>query len=345
MINANSLGEIGAMIRDARSAVVFVRTNPTLDQTLVSLALASSLQQAGIQTDIACADLGSVLTTYDEFDFSAIKDTVGNRNLTVSFPYQEESVENVSYHINESADTFYLVIKPQPGAEPLQADQVSFDYSGFEADLVFLVGIHDWEQLDYLYEAHEQALRNSRIVSIHNVESELTPFQLDTDGFGSMSEAMSWLLEGMHLEPSSEGATYLLRGIEQATNSFQSLSATADTFEAVAKLLRLGARRSPARAARTNSSPSRQPAASSQSSSRNSNLSNQPTKINESTQNQQSSDVDSSKSTQASVHTEPTTFKIEKKRKLKAADGASVPSEKKTSLNPTPSMIAGTTRK
>lgn len=266
MINADTLTEIGNLVRQAKNSIIFLRSKPSSDQVLTALALATSLTQAGQHVELACSDLGILEagklsgeatgsgdgSDFDDgtapiaqSDLAQIKQKIGNRNLTVSFPYNEQSVDSVSYHISDDGDKFYLVIKPQSGAQPLVADQVEFDYSGVEADVIFTIGVHDWEQLEYLYEAHQLLIRNAPVVSLHSVESELTPFNLDTSAFGSMSEALVWFFEGLQLSPTAQGATYLLRGIEMATDSFRSLATTADTFESVAKLMRMGARRAP----------------------------------------------------------------------------------------------------
>jgi len=266
MINADSLTEIGNLVRQAKNSIIFLRSKPSSDQVLTALALATSLTQIGQHVELACSDLGILeagklsgehgvagggsdfsdnTAPIAQSDLELIKQKIGNRNLTVSFPYNEQSVDSVSYHISDDGDKFYLVIKPQSGAQPLVADQVEFDYSGVEADVIFTIGVHDWEQLEYLYEAHQLLIRNAPVVSLHSVESELTPFNLDTSSFGSMSEALVWFFEGLQLSPTAQGATYLLRGIEMATDSFRSLATTADTFESVAKLMRMGARRAP----------------------------------------------------------------------------------------------------
>jgi nanoRNase/pAp phosphatase (c-di-AMP/oligoRNAs hydrolase) len=245
------LAEIGNLIAQSRSVAVLLRSNPSVDQLLAAMALADTITGSGKSVEIACADFNpqafsevvSSLSGVQDIDFESIKDTLGNRNLTISFPYQEEAVENVSCDISDDGERFYLTIKPQPGATPLQSDSVTFDYTGFESDLILTVGVHDWQQLDHLYTSHEQSFKNATIVSVHSFETELTTFNLDTSHFGSMCEGVVWLLEGLQLSLSPRAATILLKGIELATDSFKSLSTTADTFESVAKLMRSGARR------------------------------------------------------------------------------------------------------
>lgn len=243
MINADKITAINNLIQESSTILLLLRSQPTLDQVLGALAFADSLQGAGKSVEVACTDLGYMQESSD-FDVSLIRQKVGSRNLTISFPYTDQSVENVSYHINEAGDRFYLVVKPQKGYEPLASEEVEFDYTGVDADLLITVGVHDLNQLEYIYTEHELLFRNTPLISLHTFETETTRFHLDTSGFGSISEGLVWFMEALSLAPSSQGATYLLKGIEEATDSFRSLAATADTFESVAKLMRMGARRS-----------------------------------------------------------------------------------------------------
>jgi nanoRNase/pAp phosphatase (c-di-AMP/oligoRNAs hydrolase) len=250
MINAEKLTRVNELVQQARSSVIFVRSQPNIDQVLSAFALKTSLEAKGITVEIACADLGNLSNSVDDSFFEntglnleSIHQKIGNKNLTISFPYDEGAVENVSYHISEDSSQFYLTIKPAPGATPLDSQQVEFDYAGLDADIAIIIGVHDWEQLDYLYSTHEKFFADTPIISIHTFQNDLTPLQLDTSSFGSMCEGLVWIIEGIQLNVTPQGATSLLKGVELATDHFRSLSTTADTFESVAKLMRAGARR------------------------------------------------------------------------------------------------------
>jgi nanoRNase/pAp phosphatase (c-di-AMP/oligoRNAs hydrolase) len=109
--------------------------------------------------------------------------------------------------------------------------------------MVFLVGVHDLETLNQLYIGYESLYQNAFVVTLHTFRPELGNIQLDLSGMSSMSEAMTDILEGMEVPLNTEIATDLLHGIESMTNNLLSLTASAETFETVAKLLRAGARR------------------------------------------------------------------------------------------------------
>lgn len=243
MINADSLTEIKNILQQTRSAIIFIKANPNLDQILTAFALANSLENSEISVELACTDYESVDVSTFSIDLSILKKKIGNQNLTISFPYREDAVEHVSYHISDDSSRFYLVVKPQRGSKPLDSNEVEFDYSGIDTDLIFTVGVHDWDQLEYLYSEQESLFSKVPVVSVHTFAVDTTRLQINTEGFNSLSEGLVWFLEGLGLQPNSEGATYLLQGIEASTDSFKSLATTADTFESVAKLMRLGARR------------------------------------------------------------------------------------------------------
>jgi hypothetical protein len=184
---------------------------------------------------------------------------LGKQNLVIEFDYEESAVDKVSYHIGEESGKFYLTIKPKKGSKPLDKSRVDFTYAGADADLIFLVGVHDLETLDQLYFGYEPLYENAFVVTLNSFKPELGNVQIDLSGGSSLSESLVGLLTGLEIPVTEEMATNLLRGIEQATDNLQSFAASADTFEVVAKLLRSGARRAKAPVSESISQPSETP--------------------------------------------------------------------------------------
>ncbi len=168
---------------------------------------------------------------------------IGNKDLTISFPYQAESVEKVSYHIDETDQRFCLVIKPQPGMKPLASHEVEFYYSGAEADLIFVIGAPSLESLEQLYIGYESLFVDTTVISINTFEPDYGHIKLDISGTSCASEATVSLLQAWEMAVQSDMSTQLLANIDAATNHFSSFTASAETFESVAWLLRQGARR------------------------------------------------------------------------------------------------------
>jgi nanoRNase/pAp phosphatase (c-di-AMP/oligoRNAs hydrolase) len=240
MIALEQLTSLKDYLATAQSIAVIVGPKPTADQLSVASALYQGLVALGKEVGIYSPK------NLEGRQFSASKNLsteLGKQNLVVEFDYDENAVDKVSYHIGEASRKFYLTIKPKKGQAPLKAEAVKFSYAGADADLVFLVGVHDLETLDQLYFGYENLYTNAFVVTLHTFKPELGNVQLDLSGVSSMSEAVFDILAGLELPVNVEAATDLLRGIESMTNNLQSLSVSAETFEVVARLLRAGARR------------------------------------------------------------------------------------------------------
>lgn len=243
MFTPDQAQQLSEVVASAHSILVVLPPQPSLDQTAAALALSSSLESQNKQVVvISPRPLGEESSELIGAD--AISQQIGNRDLAVSFAYTPEAVDKVSYHIDEQQQRFYLVIKPQTGHKPLTQDTVEFSYTGAEADVIFLIGVHSYESLEHLYFGYEQLYQTAITVSFHTYQPEIGTFKLDASGTSSLSESMSYLLQHIGWQIKPDAATNLLRAIEDATDRYQSLSTSAETFEATAWLLRSGARRS-----------------------------------------------------------------------------------------------------
>ncbi len=179
-----------------------------------------------------------------------IETELGKENLIVSFPYQENQVDKVSYYIGENDKRFYLTIKPKKGSTPLTSSQVEFSYAGTQADLLILCGVEELESLQQLYFAYENLYKgtDNHLVSINDFIPDFGKLNLDISPSSSYCEALFYLLQDLDSESEeilSQNylSTLLLYGIEFKTKGLQSPETSISTFLAVASLLKLGAQR------------------------------------------------------------------------------------------------------
>ena len=240
MIDPEQTSSLKEYLQTAQSIMIVLGPKPTNDQLAMASALYLGISNLEKEVSIYAPK------NFPPQSFSGFKNLstkLGKQNLVIGFDYDEGAVDKVSYHISEEINKFYLTIKPKKGQKPLDKSKVDFSYAGADADLVFLIGIHDLEALDQLYFGYESLYENAFVVTLHSFKTEVGNIQFDLSGTSSMSESLVDLLEKLEIQLTADAATDLLLGIEGATKNLQSRIVSANTFEVVAKLLRSGARR------------------------------------------------------------------------------------------------------
>ncbi len=172
----------------------------------------------------------------------ATETDLGKQNLTISFDYHEEAVDKISYHIGQETKKFYLTIKPKKGHKPLEAKTVEFAYTGFEADIIYVFGVSKLEDLDKLYFGYEEQFKQIPLVAFHTQGLDYGTIKIYNQA-PALSEDVFRLLTRLVWPITPDAATDLLYGIEAETKGLTSPLATAETFDAVARLMKLGAKR------------------------------------------------------------------------------------------------------
>ena len=242
MLNQTLFSSVRESLATAQTVSIFLSSNPNLDKTAASLALFLSLKKGRKQVSIACPTEMTV-------EFSAlvgvdqIKTKLDGRDLIISFDYLEDSIEKVSYNIENSK--FNLVIQPKTGFLPLSTDKVNYSYSGSETDLIFTVGIRDLKNLGKLYQESKSLFEKRPIIDI-DVDSANNRFgkvNLIDLAASSCSEIVTFLISRLGLPVDEDIVSNLFWGIEKTSNGFSSPRVSAATFEAAAFCLRAGARR------------------------------------------------------------------------------------------------------
>lgn len=241
MIREDQTNQVRDLVAATQTVLVVLAANATVDQVASASALVLSLQALGKQVMFVSPQARTDGDSF--FGLDQLQTQLGNQDLTVSFPYQLEKVDKVSYHIDEASQKFYLVIKPRKGQAPLDPTAVEYSYTGANADLIFLIGVHNFEALEQLYFGYESLYTSLPVVSIHTFETPIGSIKIDVSGTSSQSEAMGNFLFSIGAPPGAEAASNLLLAIEEVTDNFRSLVTSAETFEMVAYLLRQGARR------------------------------------------------------------------------------------------------------
>ncbi len=235
-----------ALIQDyyasASSFLILLSPTPTFDQVAAALSLHLSLQSQKKPVEIICpepmrVEFGSLVGV------DQVKSNLGNHSLQVSFPYEENMVENVSYHIDKDTSRFHLIIRPHKGQRSIDPGQVEYSHVGVDADMMFLIGIKDWSDIPEYFASEGEALESANTVSMNSQKTSFAKLNIETHQHSSFCEFIFSACEQLGFPISSDIATNLFSGIEKTTDHFKNGRVDADTFEVCAKLLRAGARR------------------------------------------------------------------------------------------------------
>lgn len=254
-MDTNQITQINDLLDQVKTVLVIIGNKSDQDVLAAATSLYKSLQVA--DKDVSLLASRKPENSFGIAGASDIKTEIGNQNLTISFDYNEEAVDKVSYHIGEETNKFYLTIKPKKGSQPLQSDSVDFSYTGAEADLIFSIGVTNLEDLEQLYFGYEKLFRDTPIISLNTYQTSFGTVKLDTVKGVGYSEVVGQLLVELELVIQSQNATELLHVLELTSNHFQSPRTTATTFELAAQLLKAGAQRTakmPDQEARVNDS-------------------------------------------------------------------------------------------
>lgn len=248
MIDQAQTDKFKEILALSKNTLVIFPETKDLDLFLASYAFYLFLVETGARLLSPKFKLKIPRELSDFIENQNIEIELGKENLLISFPYQEDQVDNISYYIGEQDKRFYLTIKPKKGVAPLNSSNLEFSYAGSQADLLVLFGVEDLESLEQLYFAYEAFYKgtNNHLVTIDNFIPDFGNLNLDISPTNSYCEALFYLLKDLEkkdgdLLAKTNIPTLLLYGIESKNMGLQSRDTDADTFLAVAQLLQLGA--------------------------------------------------------------------------------------------------------
>ncbi|MBI4008955.1 DHH family phosphoesterase [Candidatus Roizmanbacteria bacterium] len=235
----NTLPRLTDLIQKGVSGAIVLPQNPTPDAVAAACALYLGLHKMGKNVSLACSTkVNYSLTASDKIQSQL---TTSGDNLVISFPYTDGAIDKVDYNIKDN--NFSLIVTPRQGFPKLDPKQVIYSYSGGNLDFVIVIDTPTLNSLGSVYIDNEKQFQGRDII---NIDRHLTNSFFGTVNYvnktsSSISELILKLLQNLGLEIDRDIATNLYAGISAATNNFTSYSVTADTFEAVATLLRMGA--------------------------------------------------------------------------------------------------------
>lgn len=240
MEDQNSFASTKKLLDSSSSVIIILPGDPSQDLVSAGLSLHLSLQSAGKKTQIGC---GSEVHVDPKIQGAEeIVDSIGDRNLVISFDYQEDDLEKVDYDVRPDGK-FYLMIKPKAGSPVPDVSNVKYSYSGASSDLVITLGINSLEELGKIYADEKKFLDSAKILSLNTSPRPVSFSQnILHQTANSFSELVAELLEKTGFKPSSPAASNLLNSIYEETKNLTSAKMTANTFSSISFLMRHGAR-------------------------------------------------------------------------------------------------------
>lgn len=228
-----------SVLKRTNSGAIVLPANPSIDAvaaaTTFYLAISKMNKNIALICDSAVSfDLMAVEKIKNEF-------LVAGDNLVVSFPYSDGAIDKVDYNIQ--GNSFNLIVTPRQGYPKLDPNQVKFSYSGGNLDYIITIDAPSLNSLGQIYVNNQAQFQGKELI---NIDRHLTNTSFGTINYlnkttSSVSELILALIQQLEIEIDRDMATNLYAGISAATNNFTSYSVTADTFEKIASLLRMGA--------------------------------------------------------------------------------------------------------
>ena len=234
-----TLTHLNEVIQKGASGAIVLPSNASIDAVAAATTLYLGLHKMGKNVSLASA----TKVTYSLSAADKIQNQLatGGDDLVISFPYSEGSIDKVDYNIQ--GNNFNLIVTPRQGFPKLDPKQVKYNYTGGKLDFLITIDAPTLNSLGELYTANEKQFQGKDIV---NIDRHLTNGFYGSVNYvnktsSSISEMILKLLQSLGVELDRDMATNLYSGISASTNNFTSYSVTADTFETIATLLRLGA--------------------------------------------------------------------------------------------------------
>jgi hypothetical protein len=232
-----SIESTSLIINPAQSIIILLPSGPGQDHLRSAICLADSLSQAGKTVQIGASN---VVNTDDLPGIDQVKDSIGSRNLKISFDYQEEYLEQVDYDITADGK-FVLLVKPKLDAPVPDTNQVKFEYSGAEADLIIFIGVNQKEDLGKIYAEEKQFVDNTKILSLSISQAPLA-FEADKLHLvlSSLSELVATYISQSQASITKDMASSLITGIYQGSKNLTSGTINSYTFSTLSYLMENG---------------------------------------------------------------------------------------------------------
>lgn len=235
----NMIFQLRSMLQSAQNVLIALSQNADEDATAAALALYLVLSKMRKQTTVISSSEVKVERAH-LFGIDKITNQIaGGNTLVVSLPYSEGAIEKVSYNIENNR--FNLVIEPRGNALSFNPDQIEYNYGKGDFDLVFVIGASQLSDLGPIATKHANAFEGKTIINIDNAQNNTGFGKVNLVNNGPISQIVTMLLKSLRIPIDQDPASNLYTGITSAQQGVTLASASPDSLEAIAFLLRSNA--------------------------------------------------------------------------------------------------------
>ena len=241
------LEQIRELITKNDSGVIVLPSKATPDAIAAGTSLYLALTKLGKNVALAAMPIPtSDLAAADKIQTKLV---TGGDNLVISFPYRDGAIDKIDYLPDLENGRFQVIIVPRQGQAKLQSNDVEFNYSGGKIDFIITVDAPNLNALGEIYQKNQSMFQSKNVINIdrHLINNNYGIINLVIKNASSTSELIYKVISALKIDIDKDMATNLYSGIVTATNNVSSYSVNADTFEAVAGLMRAGAVKKPMR--------------------------------------------------------------------------------------------------
>ena len=142
---------------------------------------------------------------------TAIKQSLGPKNLVVTLDTNKTPVEKVSYR--SEGEKFQLVIHPV--SRSFEVENIEYSYEGLDFDLLITLGVKKLSDLGEIYEKNRAEFSKSVIINmdVSSANENYGQINIVDPTLASVSELIFHQLLAWELVPSKEVAQCLLTGL------------------------------------------------------------------------------------------------------------------------------------
>lgn len=236
----DKLEQLNKSLANVKNIAIFLPANPSYDMIAAGLSLYLGLLKQGKIVNINSSDQVKVSDS-DLVGIDKVRNSLGGKNLVISFPYEEGEIDKVSYNFEENQ--FNLVIEPKNDLLKFSPESVKFKAAGFEADLILTIGIIQLADIGNLYHENQLIFEKIDIINFDNNRGNTNfgKINIVNSQLPTVSEIIVLVLKNLNIILDKDIATNLYKGLQRGTEGFHPTIVSALTLEAAALCLRSGA--------------------------------------------------------------------------------------------------------